>query len=155
MVPALLAVLLTACGSSSDLIDSETIACAEMGNEVTVLLSGVNVETSPSQSMSVVDPQVTIDVEVSNNTNREIVVKSIVLRPRNQSGARFELNNAYGKFNETIAEGEEHVFTLRTTGRWRRSITDVIDPSAGVEVETRVELENGQTYRCQFAVPVG
>lgn len=152
---ALLAILLTSCASSSDLIDTETVLCSEMGNEVSVMLSRANVESSPTSSMVVMEPQVTIDVEVSNNSDREIVVKSIVLVPRNDPRSLFRMNNAYGTFDQAIAEGKDHVFTLRTTGRWQRSINDLGErPSGSVEVETRVKLENGQIYRCGFSLPV-
>jgi hypothetical protein len=155
---ALLALLLVACSSGSDLIDSETIDCAESGNEVSVMLGGVNIEMSPSTLVSTPNPPVTIQVEVSNNSHNDIVVKSISLRPRDErTGGRFRLNPAAGRFDQTIEEGKEHVFTLQTTGRWRESINDLPGetPSGAVEVEARVALANGQTYRCVFALPVG
>ena len=153
---AIAALLLTACASSSDFVDSEMVDCAEMGNEVSVMLSRAQVETSPTPSMMITDPQVTIDVEVSNNSHGEIVVKTIVLHPRSEPNGVFQLNNAYGKFDQAIAEDKDHVFTLRTTGRWRVRTNERGDrPASSVPVEARVELANGQTYRCLFSVPVG
>ena len=150
------ALLLTACASSSDLIETETVNCAEMGNEVSVMLSHASVETAPSTMIVIAEPQVTIDVEVSNNTHDDIVVKSIILHPRVDQSSTFVLNNAYGKYDQTIAEGKDHVFTLRTTGRWRRPlIADDERPPASTQVEAQVKLGNGQTYRCLFSVPVG
>jgi hypothetical protein len=153
---ALAAVLLAACSSSSDLIDTEMVDCAEAGNEVSIMLSHAQVETSPSSMVAIPNPQVTIEVEVSNNSHADIVVKNIVLIPRNNRDSVFMLNNAYGKFDQTIAEGKDHVFTLRTTGQWRRTLNELGErPAASSEVEARVTLGNGQIYRCSFSLPVG
>lgn len=151
----LAAVLFAACSSSSDLIETEMIDCAESGNEVSVMLSHAQVDMPSSSIVAIPNPQVTIEVEVSNNSHDDIVVKSIVLIPRNDRDARFALNNAYGKFDQTIEEGKDHVFTLRTTGRWRAAVNELGErPAASTEVEARVTLGNGQIYRCAFALPV-
>jgi hypothetical protein len=149
---AIAILLLAGCSSSTDLIETESVLCAEMGNEVSVMLYAAETDKIPAGIGS--DQGVTLRVEVSNNSDRDIVVKSIVLVPTDPR-ARIRLNTAYGKFDQVIAEGKDHVFPLRTTGRWHNpDITGRDQPAGSVELESRVTLGNGQTYRCRFEVPL-
>lgn len=145
--------VLTGCGSSTDLIETESILCAEMGNEISVGLYAAESDRVPAGARQ--QQGVTLKVEVSNNSHQDVVVKSIVLSPTDPR-ARIKLNTAHANFNQEIAEGKEHVFTLRTTGTWQTDQwVNVSDrPSGSVEVESRVELTSGQIYRCRFEVPL-
>lgn len=153
LFPVVALLALAGCTSATDLIENEAVLCTEMGNEVSVMLYAAEADRVPAGVRE--DQGVTLQVEVSNNSHSEIVVKSISLVPTDPR-ARIKLNPAFGKFDQEIAEDKEHVFTLRTTGRWigNRDITGVEQPSGSVELESRVALGNGQLYRCRFDVPL-
>jgi len=149
-----LLLFLAACSSSSGLIETETIDCAESGNPVSVALYDAVVEPSPVSATMTSEPAVTLHLEVANNSHEEIVVKRIIIR-QSQPGARFQINGSTGGFDETIPPGKEHVFELHTTGHWTnaRSFSED-DVTTSVELEARVALENGTTYRCGFSTPL-
>lgn len=97
-------------------------------------------------------------VEVANNSHEDVTVKRVRVEPRELrqssiNSRRAPLNGAAKDFNQTIAEGTEHVFELPTTASAMLS-PDMQDAvvSEELELHVTVELTSGESYRCAFAV---
>lgn len=94
-------------------------------------------------------------VEVANNSSGDLTVKSIRVDPRDRSRAAGDipLQSAGKSYDETIAEGSEHVFELPATGfgSWSRSAGSQVS-RVPLEFVVTVNLTNGDSYRCPFGV---
>jgi len=143
---------LLACGSSKDQfgIAKQNFFedCQHGSVEVMVGLSGQGT-TSEDRSDAM-----TFNVEVANNSRQDIVVKAIRVEVRPSEVITYRLDNTYRQFNQTIAENEEHVFELPTTGHG--APTDPRRQGSGsnaIDVVVSVTLEGGDEYRCRYQVP--
>ncbi|HWW62555.1 MAG TPA: hypothetical protein VN181_14375 [Thermoanaerobaculia bacterium] len=143
----LLLLLLTAC-SSSGLIDKQAIEGGP-GQDIGVALGNFNSRAAAPYDATTEDAY-TIDIEVSNNSDGDVTVTRIAISP-GESGA-YSISSTSQKFDETIAEGEDHLFTLSLRGRQTRRLA----PNEGADVTVRVvvTLSNGDSYFYSFAVPV-
>lgn len=139
--------LLTAC-SSSGLIDKQAIEGGP-GQDIGVALGGFNGAATGSLD-SAIEDAFTIDVEVSNNSDHDVTVTRIAINPTG-SGA-YSISPTSQKFDETIAEGEDHLFTLNLRGKQLRPLAP--NESSDVTVRVVVTLSNGDSYFYSFAVPV-
>ena len=138
-----------ACASSSGVIRSTFDCSPGQDLEIRATLD------DPSRSGEQIGQYMFL-VEVANNSHGDLTVKSVRVDPDEASRrvrGSVALERAQKEFNETIAEGTEHVFELPAT-----SMGSVIRPlqnqvvSGPVEFVVTVVLTNGDSYRCPFAV---
>lgn len=141
-----LVLLLTAC-SSSGLIDKQAIEGGP-GQDIGVALGGFSGVSGIYDSS--IEDTFTIDVEVSNNSDRDITVTRIAVSPF--GGSAYSISPTSRGFDETIAEGEDHLFTLSLRGKQLRALAP--NESGDVTVRVVVTLSNGDSYFYSFAVPV-
>jgi len=149
---ALLSLLLlfSACASSNtDFIDERTLDC-EAGQEVSIQ-AGLDIASTGSELS---DDMLTMLVDVGNNSHDEIVVKFIRVDQSSDETEPYRLRNGYGNYEQTIPEGENHLFKIPMTGRVQGVRSDqAMRSRRGLELNVSVGLENGDVYRCKFVVP--
>jgi hypothetical protein len=105
--------------------------------------------------MEGVDDQHTLIVVVGNNSQEDIVVKTIRVDQAPDATSRYRFSNGYRTFNQTIAEGDEAEFKIPMSGRPIRSEVDAdVRSSRDVSLDVMVILGNGDQYRCRFGIPV-
>ncbi len=142
--------LLAGCASSSDfgLEDNTQHNDCEHGEvQVRVGLTG------PGTGMERFDNRVNFAVEVANNSREDIVVKAIRVEQTHRDMADYLVEDSYRAFKETIAEDEDELFELPTTGKSLfASPNRQTSGSDALYFSVSVYLEDG-TYRCEFAVP--
>ena len=141
--------LLSACASSNtDFIDERTLDC-ESGQEVSIQ-AGLDIASAGSE---VTEDMLTMLVDVGNNSHDDIVVKFIRVDQATDESEPYRLRNGYGTFEQTIPEGENHVFKIPMTGRLGPRNDQTIRSRRGLQLNVRVGLANGDSYHCQFLVP--
>ena len=91
-------------------------------------------------------------VEVSNNSDADVVVDRIAISQPDSMGAAFQLQPVTRSFKELIEPGKEHDFELQADGRQIR-ILERNEPSR-VVVRVVVVLQSGEQYVYEFEVPV-
>lgn len=148
---ALLAIaFLTACASSTDVIDSRLFNC-DAGQDIEVQ-AGIGGDRT-TLHMDGTEDQFEILVEVANNSHEDVTVKSVKVDQHTPDVAAYRIDNSWRNFDQLVEEGKDHVFRLPTRGRvQRQSMRDVT--GQGIELDVTVALTNGDSYRCQFAVGV-
>ncbi|HEX9985097.1 MAG TPA: hypothetical protein VGF69_17695 [Thermoanaerobaculia bacterium] len=144
LVLLLLLPLMAGCASNDGFIEEETIDASAGGSDVTIELVGLE-KPLPTAS------ELTFLVEVSNNSDADITVTKVVVRPFGNDSV-FVIDRAQVGPNEVIEEGKAEVFRVRTRGEERRRMRDNERPTAVVSVS--VSLLGGATYESQFAVEV-
>jgi hypothetical protein len=146
LLPLLLLVL--ACASRDGFIDEVSMECGP-GQEVTIQ-AGLD---APSVKMERVEDQLTLLVEVSNNSHREIVVEFIRGEQVPDELQQYKIQNGYRKFDHPIEEGASHTFKIPMTGRMIGSRVDPTVMSRNeLALNVTVGLTNGNVYRCRFGV---
>jgi len=142
--------LLSACASRDmDFIDQRTLDC-ESGQEVSIQ-AGLDIA---SRGAEVSDDMLTMLVDVGNNSHDEIIVKFIRVDQMQDEQEPYRLQNGYGSFEQTIPEGESHVFKIPMTGRLSGVRSgQTIRSRRGLDLNVRVGLANGDVYHCKFLVP--
>jgi hypothetical protein len=146
LLPILL--LAVACASKDGFIDQVAMEC-EPGQEVTIQ-AGLD---TPSMQMERIDDQLTLLVEVSNNSHRELVVTFIRAQQVPDDMQRYRLQNGYRKVDQPIEEGKSHLFKIPMTGRVAGVSSESLgraNPQIGLDVT--VGLTNGNVYHCRFGV---
>jgi hypothetical protein len=153
--------LAAACATSdSKLIKERTIPCAE-GQPIDIL-GGLNAPSS-NDRLGTMEDRATLVVNVANNSNDDQTVV-LVTAEQVDSRAGYTLDRAYGKYDQTIAPGEEHTFELammvqrrptrldppNVTGDRGRSVSSGAD--AAIVLAVKVSLSNGDSYLCRFVV---
>lgn len=143
-----LLVLFAACASSSD-IQTQVFDCSS-GNDIEIR-AGLSNERSGEHA-----GQYLFIVEVANNSDHDVTVKRIRVDPRevNRSRRRSSpLASAVKNVDVTIAEGTEEIFELSSSSSmlFTEELRDTIEAEV-FELDVRVELSNGDTYRCPFEV---
>lgn len=124
--------------------------CQHGDVEITVGLGGTGT-TGEDRN----DP-LTYNVEVANNARKDIVVKAIRVEARPSETITYRLDNSYRQFNQLIAENDDHLFELPTTGHGAPDRTQGQGQRYGqdaLEVTVTVTLEGGDEYRCRYALP--
>lgn len=145
MKPAftLLLLLLTACASSTDIIDERVLPCG----------SGQDIEVRAGFDDGMlhgeVGGQMKYLVEVANNSHHDVTVKSIRIDPQSERVPGIE--RAYRQYDQLIAEGEDHVFELPSSEvlNWRSDL-DRRTALQRLEFVVVVSLSDGDSYRCRF-----
>lgn len=146
---ALLFLVASACASSpTAVIDQRVLKCGP-GAAIS-LQAGLN---GSGARLEQADDQLTLVVEVSNDSDDEVTVKDIRFEQTSTENARYVLSPERRAFNRAVAEGDEELFEIPVTGRARRNAFS--DPSRGsgeVEIAVVTTLTNGDSYRCYFSV---
>lgn len=136
------------CTSSDDFIDNRVMDCESSEIMIRVGIQG------PGVSMELIEDRLKMLVEVSNNSRNDIVVKWVRVDQLMTESAPFRFDNSYRAFDQTVAEGEDHLFELPTQGRGAGNVNQgLIRGEAQLMVGVSVGLASGDQYRCQFAVP--
>jgi hypothetical protein len=143
----LLLFLLAGCASTDDFSGGGDFDCAKT-NEVMVRI-GLD---GPGVSMERVEDRLQFRVEVSNNLDRDIVVKWVRVEQIMANNAPYLFDSTYRKFDQLIAEGGDFTFELPTLGRGAAMRSQDGLSRSVVAVVTSVGLESGDTYRCTFEV---
>lgn len=143
----LLTLMLASCASSDGFIDETSQQC-EPGQPVFIELG---VDLSRASRLEGVDDQITILVQISNNSHEEITVLRVATDQAFDNSAYYRVEPQSRRFNQTIAGGEQHVFELPTTGRLLARPQELRysqPPVLGV----RVRLANGDEYHCRYQI---
>ena len=151
---ALCSVLLLAagCASSSkdDLLDHRTFECAE-GQDLSMQ---VGLESPTQSSNERFNGELTMLVEVTNNSHQDYTITAIRVDPMESANSNYGLVSSYKKFDQVIPENEEHLFRLPVSGRMRSSFSrGNANVSREVPFVLTVLAANGDQYRCRFSVP--
>ncbi|MEO8382607.1 MAG: hypothetical protein ABI779_23310 [Acidobacteriota bacterium] len=149
VLSSILLLFAAACASSDGVIQNAFDCSPGQDLEIRATLD------DPSRSGEQIGQYVFL-VEVANNSHGELTVKSVRVDP-DESARRVRgslaLERAQKEFNETIAEGTEHVFELPATsmGSAMQPLQNQVAPGP-IEFVVTVVLTNGDSYRCPFAV---
>jgi hypothetical protein len=124
--------------------------CQHGDVEITVGLGGTGT-TGEDRN----DP-LTYNVEVANNARKDIVVKTIRVEAEPSEIILYRLDHSFREFNQLIAENDEFVFELPTTGHGAPNRSPGQEQRYGqnaIQVTVTVTLEGGDEYRCRYALP--
>jgi hypothetical protein len=148
----LLSLLLTlGCASKDGFIDQQVLDCGP--GQVVTIQAGLDAQSGTR--MEGVDDQHTLIVVVGNNSQEDIVVKTIRVDQAPDASSTYRFSNGYRKFDQTIAEGDEAEFKIPMSGRSIRPEVDAdVRSSRDVSLDVMVILGNGDRYRCRFGIPV-
>jgi hypothetical protein len=146
-LPPLL-VLLAACASSSD-IQKQVFDCSS-GHDVEIR-AGLSSSQSGEHA-----GQYLFLIEVANNSDHDVTVKQVRVDPRevHRSQRRSApLASAAKNVDVTIAEGTEQIFELSASSSmmFSETLRETIEAEV-FELDVKVELSNGDLYRCPFEV---
>jgi hypothetical protein len=148
-----LLLLAAACASNDGFVKNDVNDCAA-GSEVTI---DAGWDAQAGSSLERGDDRLTMLVEVSNNSNKEITIKSINVDPMMQMNddAPYELDRGSRTFGKAIAEGEQSTFEIPMVSRRKMQDRSRGVRASAVDVAVTVVLETDQSYRCRFRVPLG
>jgi hypothetical protein len=141
---ALLSLLmLTACASDSALSDNQAFLCGS-GQDLEIR-AGLDKGNEAGQFAG----EVRYLVEIANNSNEDVTVKSIRISPKSDN-ASATFADAYQTFDQTVEEGKDHVFEIPANAVGLRSGAG--RPLSGTRLDflVMVNLSNGDVYRCPF-----
>ncbi|HYC88093.1 MAG TPA: hypothetical protein VEO54_02685 [Thermoanaerobaculia bacterium] len=136
--------LLAACKSPTAVMDKRRLGC-EPGHDVS-LAAAYDTGSHPGELA-----EKFFMVEVSNNSDHDVTVKSVRVEPSERSrGWRVVQEDT----DVTIESGEDHVFRLTATPPlWMRDSAIEAPqgrPSQYLTFFVSVGLSNGDTYQCEF-----
>ena len=136
--------LLAACASPTRVIDTHVFLC-EPGQNISIA-AGFDPGTSQENF-----GQELFLVEISNNSNAEVTVKTISIEPSELN--RIRMDRVYQAFDVAIPEGDDHVFRLPARGALQQgAVSDLAPARASTEFSVTVGLANGDKYVCPFRV---
>ena len=95
---------------------------------------------------------IVVVVEVSNNSDADVVVEQIAIVPSASGNGAYRLDPITRSYKELIEPGKEHDFELPTEGRQVRPLNP--DESSTVAVRVAVQLQSGDQYVNDFEVRV-
>ena len=148
---ALLSILFAAsCASSSTGFDNPNLQCGpgqEVGIEAGLQAPRMGAELSSQSDVQVV-------VQISNNSHHDFTVARVRAEQLYRDDAPYAFDDVYREVNLTIAEGQDHLFELPTTGRWTAlADRDPMSVRSSLTLAATVELSSGETYHCRFSIP--
>jgi hypothetical protein len=136
--------LLAACKSPTAVMDQRRFGC-ESGHDVSVAAA-----YDPGAQHGELAQKLFM-VEVSNNSDRDVTVKSVRVEPSNRSSG---WGTVHKETDVTIPSAEDHVFELEATPPlWMRD--SALEPPQGkrsqyLTFSVIVKLSNGDIYQCEF-----
>lgn len=149
--PALALFLLSACSSGGNFIDQRALDCGP-GADLSILI-GMN--ATHVGSTEAFDDELTLQVEIGNNSNRTVTVRSIRVEQSGRTDSTpYVVDSSFREFDQVIEPGDDHLFELPMFGRGRRRApVSRNEPQSGVVLSVRVSLANGDHYPCRFQLP--
>jgi hypothetical protein len=148
-------VLFASCASQDGFIAQDTKRCGP-GVDVEIN-AGFDPSNAPQADR--IDSRVTFMVEVANNSDHEITVKTVRVEP--MAGNREEAYQLQGNavtFDKVVPEGDSSMFEIPLSSSYAGS--QFGNPNmrnrgtTGRDVDVMVSLTSGETVRCRFRVPV-
>ncbi|HYI13170.1 MAG TPA: hypothetical protein VEK57_29250 [Thermoanaerobaculia bacterium] len=147
----LLALLLTAsCATTKDGFVNDTIHQCAPGDPVSIEAGVEALDGDLGDRSEITTERLMVRVRVTNLTDDDIEVTAIRTEQNSETTA-YRIENAYRKFNETIPEGEDHIFEIPSNGQRTRTSPGYVT-TRRVELTVTVQLASGDVYRCRFAV---
>jgi hypothetical protein len=153
---ALLSLLVfsAACASSTDVIDSEVLACGP--GQALEIQAGVEGARGGRTIESTED--LVFLVEVANNSHEDVVIEAIRIEPDRASRMGANVEPVYKVVNEEILQGKDHLFRFPAMRKMMSAVTADSSrssrQSAGQppEMMVTVLVKNGDSYRCSFSL---
>jgi len=117
----------------------------------------VQISTKPGAARPVFDsfgqPSTTLFlVEVSNNSDADVVVDQVSIVQPDSPNAAYQMNPVTRRYKELIAPAKDHTFELPADGRQVR-VLERSEPSR-IVVRVIVRLQSGEGYVYDFEVPM-
>jgi hypothetical protein len=142
--------IVAGCASSKNdgLIDHRTLRCQE-GDDLSMQ---VGLDSPTQSSNEAFNGQLTMLVEITNNSHQDYTINAIRIDPAEGGEYRLEIVSAYKKVDQVIPENEDHLFHLPVSGRVRMGFNRS-DARRDVPFVLTVLASNGDQYRCQFSIP--
>lgn len=147
LIAAVAVTLLVSCASSTGVIDRRYLDC-ESGHDVSIA-TGLD---APLLHEDGTEDRFKVLVEVSNNSHDDVVVKSVRVDQRTDESTTYVVERGYGEYDQVIPPGKDHTFELAVAGRAARRSSRSLNESRAIELVVSVVLENGDHYRCLFAL---
>jgi hypothetical protein len=143
--------LLGSCASKTAFEPNQTFDCSP--GQIVTIQAGF--DDPHATGMEGVDTQHSLVVLVGNNSQEDIIVKTIHVTQVPDEASTYHLDSGWGTFDQTVAEGEEGEFKIRMNGRATRpSVQSEALWRNSIALDVRVILGNGDAYRCRFEMPV-
>jgi hypothetical protein len=140
----LVVLIVAACASPTAVIDTHVFRC-EPGQDISIA-AGFDPGTS-QESFG----QELFLVEISNNSNADVTVKSISIEPAELN--RVRMDQVYQAFDVSIPDGGDHVFRLPARGAIQQNaVRDLAPERVRTDFSVTVALANGDRYVCPFRV---
>ncbi|HEX2059173.1 MAG TPA: hypothetical protein VHK90_00385 [Thermoanaerobaculia bacterium] len=147
----LFALLFAACASSNDGFIDERASLCQPGQAIEIE-AGLD---APGIGMQGTSFNATAHVQLSNNSDDDVVVKTIRITPTVDRNSPVQLESGYLTVNETLKEGESDQYEVPLTVNTMRGVDPRMrDSSSSVDLDVTVILGNDDSYRCRFRVPV-
>jgi hypothetical protein len=144
--------LFAACASNDGFVKNDVNDCAA-GSEVAIEAGW---DAQAGSSLERGDDRLTMLVQVSNNSSKEITIKSINVDPMMQmDDAAYEIERGSRTFGKVIAEGEQSTFEIPMMSRRKMQDRTRGVRASAVDVAVTVVLDSDESYRCRFRVPLG
>jgi hypothetical protein len=142
-------VLLAACATNDGFVTNDVQGCGPG--------TSVGIEAGwDTQSMDRFGDRLTLLVQVANNSDKEITIKSINADPMPMQGdSTYEIDRASRTFGKVIAEGEQSTFEIPMMSRRKMQDRSGGVRASGVDVAVTVLVEPDESYRCRFRLPLG
>ena len=148
VAPAILILLLaSACSTNDGFIDQRTLGC-DSGEDISVRAGIVGITAGMERGTDLLQ----LGVEVSNNAHHDVTVKSVRAEQVSDERSRYRVLPVHRQFDQTIGEGQDHLFELPMDGR---GFVDPVSRTAvrfEMALSVTVALSNGDSYRCVFSV---
>lgn len=141
----LFALLFTACASSDGFVDDSSHLCGP-GQPIEIE-AGLDIAGGSGFTGTA---DVTAHVQLSNNSDEDVVVKSIRIDPQGDSQSPLQLDGGGITVNRELEEGKSEQFEVSLTARTRTDRRAVGPTSLAFSVT--VILADGDSYRCPFRV---
>jgi hypothetical protein len=142
--------LFAACSSSDGLIDKRSLECGP-GAAIEI---EAGLDSPRVRGTELRDDNITLLVEVTNNSHEDITVRNIYAEQLSTQDANYLLDRGHLAPNATLSEDDSRTFKLPVSGRPVPNF-DPRRARGGDELvlALTVELANGDSYRCRFSVP--
>lgn len=139
--------LLLVCACASSMSNSETLE-AGPGSEI-----GINVVDANLPALFREDDaaMATVKVEVSNNSDSDVTIRSVEVLPRDV-GNTVRLDSGSRTVNHVLAEGKDAQFEISMLAH-RSSLIARGDAGAALRVRVLVHLEGDRSYYAEFGLP--
>jgi hypothetical protein len=147
---ALLTLLGAACASRDGFIDERNLGCGS-GQDVSVDVA-LNIPGVASEATS---DNLTMVVEVGNNSTSDIEVVSIRVEPGQGVRPRYRIERSFREFHRVLTPGSDAAFELPVSGRGVAAGPNNLQSRGDdtMPIIVSVYLASGDNYRCRMDIP--